>query len=662
MKKFVNFFIFVFLLTQVIPNFTLGASDSGTGGGGSLFSEYVPVIDEKAVRTLVRIADVLDSLVVLNSEEFQKLNLQIAKLLDNQYKDAAANAINDALKDMGFRDFVGESIGLLNAHRITDLSQISDEIEDAKKAGAYNGLINFVDFIRRDRNFLYPEEKADLIQTIRNRGFSDLDLEQIALKMITDIPSPSPASYQASNYQPTLSLIAPFNLGRLLAQFSGNGGGLSSELPSVAIRPVFEETQINILSSYTQSSLISEVLNNISFQKDERVLQIGGFKPLYQTCSKWITTDSDIVCANKITVIGVEHLSSILTNNSNFSQSFSTPNTYQEIFSLSSLAARTLINREEMASGVNLSNIDTVINRRCLSYLQRPDAVSTKAIISYLDCLKSFNGEFRSLIEAERTKLISLIDLINRTFGDFNQVLVEVRNLQGQVGNCTELSRRLSKYEGFLEGRLNFYSSVRTEAESKLADISRIEQQINENEVAINNLIYQLRRSGFEILSVLTRFLQWYYSENPDFFQITDLQKSLIPQFLAYTTSTITEEMIDDFLNQLNAIYDQQKQLLESIARLSEELSQSKFSRLMVISDRYKAREILENTYAYRDILDRVSRGEIYFPCVSGNTGLSLQKKPEVIIVKSDQNIKKSPLSFLTNIFRSYSIEINFKK
>lgn len=640
-KSLINFLIIVFLSFSLLPKFALSQLP---------FLEYVPVIDEKAVRALGRVADVLDSLLTLTTEELQKLNTQIAHILDNQIKEQANQIVTDVLKEMTYQEYIAEVKELIKKHEIKEPAQIEKDLKEARMAGAYLGLEEFT----QKTHCLNPRLRNEITNFASILG-TDYDLSRTAQDFLQQIPDCQETySLTPSSLSLRLKIFSPFNLGSFLAQLRSPTVP-SPEIPEIVIQPAFQETEDTLETSEIKNSLQTTVLARINQKEEERKKELAEVRPLYETCLREAFTDSDVICLEKKTVISLNELKKSLENKENpLLQSFEDKNIYRQLASSQNVLTKLGLTTSSLSSPTDLAPSTTtfkeIIDESCADYLK--DKPIDELSSAYVRCLKIFNEKIDNLAKIQKEKLDSIKKQAEENQKRYNDLAKKAEELKDEVRDCDHAYNNLEALTQELGSQAAIYLGIFNEINKLSNQLLPVINQIKNLSSQLDSLLNQIFNSSFEVISTLNSFLDLFKSILNIFG--LDLNLPIISDLLNKLKDIKTQVLpqVQEFINKFNQVLDKQAGVIYDFNRFYFDLNKANISRASILSDLYKAEEIAQKLEAYQRLAESGK-------CSSQSENLSAMKKPMVIVVKGEEG-KKSNFSWLKKFFGSNLVEINF--
>lgn len=630
--------------------------------GQSLFSsDVVPVIDVEAIRNLDRITNISGSILILVVEELQKLNMEIARVLDNQIKKQITDILTDALKEMTYQEYIAELQNIVEKNKIKSLDDIQEDLEEAKVAGAYLGLEEF-----RKNVFCFNPRIRERILDYAANLVSELDLSNTSREILSEIPDcldyflSSPSSLEFSS-----NFFSPFNLGSFVAQVKPPE--YSSEISEINIVPAFQETEDSIEFNEIKSHLDNLVFGKITEKVEERKNELGNIRPLYENCLNYSYTDSGkAICLDKEVVINLANLEKTLRNIENpLQQNFEEENIYIQLASSRNIFTKLGMTTSSLELNESLfystSTIKEIINESCSDYLKNylnnnrfNTSTHSQLATTYARCLKIFTDKLKKLAKIQKTKLENFRKEFRQVNNNLASLKKEFEDLEPDLKNCPGAYERVKEISMILGKKTSFYDDLLFITDEYLTQINFIIREVQNNLDKAENLISKIFTTNYQVFSLLNNVFEIVqkgfslFGVNVNFTSIQNILRevnNLQPEVLV---------LVNQFINSFNDLLDGISGVTYSFNFFYSSLNDINTSRTTTLNDFYKIQEINQELQAYKRLVESNK-------CKIFQENLSAQQKPKVIVVESKDK-KNFKFSWFKNLLSARLVEINFKR
>jgi len=571
-------------------------------------------------------------------------------------------------------------------NKVKDQEIYSEALQEAKTAGAYSGLQDFINSLP----CISPGVRNKFTDYLKDLT-REFNLSLKAEELLNNTPDCPSEGTTTVTLRPNFFawLTQPFKLN--LAQTTQ----LSSEEenPSIAITPALQETEDSIELSNLEN-LSASIIEKAQEKEEERKKEIGEVWPV-EECSKEIV-DKNIngghsMCLEYSTLISgkdMEKFKQELSLNNPLNNQAQSIDFFQSLlpFNLTQIGITTssISTSSDLFAALGTTTTDTttikqLINQYCANYnvgpSERGESNSTdtnKIQTAYTACLQEFTNQYDLT-----TKLLQ-----KEIEDKKNEVEENKKYIENLIASSSEIQASIdpSVCPGAYEDLENITQSL----ETKNGLYTNLEANLNDLSIqltGLRSLINQVRSNLFSIIDEVFASI----SDILPFLDINleQLIKDLINQLISYLVElllggihislpildkikigplkidkeTILNKLLD-IVSNLDKVLDPLARIFLNYKKISYELYKSNFTMSSFLNDVYDFHRMYIKLDAYNRA---VLRGE----CSSGgnSSGISLIKN-QVIVVESkkEQNKSFNFFALLKNIFAPKIVEIRNEK
>lgn len=684
--------IIYFILTNFILNIPLFTSAQFPGFGFG-FGEEVPVVDEKAIRLLARIADVLDALTTQTAYEFHKANLTLVRLLELQFRDMANRAGVDSLKEENLQEYLSDLETFIKKQKERVSShEYNYALEEAGAVGVYK-FISDLPFYLNCVNPRIRESLSYKIFAITQR----YELGYTALRILKEIPDCSdletieePTGTVRTNQLPLLAkVLQPFNFFNL-AQISNQENKIPTS--TISITSAFIETRDSILYTTLNVDLDLQINSAIKEEIELRKNQIKDTWPV-ETCVKNIILPEDggkYLCLEYKTLIDVADLEKIKNNfalSNPLEMSSADINIYkkfaqlQNVFTKTNIATLTLVTSTDLAGNFpNEEETAKLVDEMCASFKTGEGGLEITS--AYEICVKKFLEILKKKADIEKIKVGSYREITENGLNNFNNLSQRIKRLKTELeaAGCDIAAGDLEVTDQDIDQMINDY-------------------RLNLNRIIpfqrnIENTIRQLESSYDNIFRSINRILRDQYNANVRLFLFLRFFKTLLYQIIASLfgvdlEKTIIPDLLKDIEEERRALkvliettFRHLQNFLNASANLNKTTNEFKymlyannFNKGKTLADIYKTDLTAQKIEALERFVDRIKTENVKCYQFENEQAVFLKNKNKNLAketinkgvsktskIESAQNRSWNLVSLIERIFRPKLVEIRFNQ
>jgi hypothetical protein len=664
--------------------------------------DKVPVIDTNIINVigqLKKLATDLELLLITISELSKQTNVLSSKILETRFQQMSADLVGDISKAQQYIKNLSEMEVFLEERRnkVKDQNTYSEALQEAKTAGAYLGLQDFINSLSCV-NPAIRDELTDYLKDL-NREFN---LPLKAEELLNNIPDCSSETTNQIILKPPSFfawLTQPFKLN--LAQINPPAPG--EEIPPITITSALQETENSIELSNLKNISASLIRSRAKEKEEERKKEIGEIWPV-EKCSKEIVDENIAggipICLKYSTLISgkdIEQLKQQLSLNNPLNNPSQSMEFFQSLIpsSLSQIGITTSSISTPSKILENLKyerEIKKLINKKCASYkvgppergeaedLEVPEDIENPSILlgkiqtGYIACVQQLWEQFTQLTESLKKDIEDRMNraIVNKNVIEALKIKAELLKSRIDPNVCPGASKDLEKIITLLQGKGGIY----LETMGKLAQFSVSLTALTNSISLFRSRIFTSLDEAFSKLRDILPFLNF----SIDRF-IKELISGILDDLKSFLSTKIGEiplPIIHDIkigplkfskdqilgklrvaLNELNLALGPVANFVVTYNETIDELYSSKLTNSSFINDSYELDLIAQKLEAYERAIER---GEC-LPKNGYSGGVSLIKN-QVIVVENKKEKNKSFNLFasLKNMFAPKIVEISNEK
>ena len=670
--------------------------------------DKVPVIDRNityVLGQLEKLNRIFQVLLITIAELSKQTNVLSSKILETRFQQMSADLVSDISKAQQYIKNLSEMEVFLEERRnkVKDQVTYSEALQEAKTAGAYLGLQDFINSL----SCVNPAIRDELIDYLKdlNREFN---LSLKAEELLNNIPDCSSETTNQIILKPPSFfawLTQPFKLN--LAQINPPAPG--EEIPPITITSALQETENSIELSNLKNISASLIRSRAKEKEEERKKEIGEVWPV-EKCSKEIVDENIAggipICLEYSTLISgkdIEQLKQQLSLNNPLNNPSQSMEFFQSLIpsSLNQIGITTSSISTPSKILENLKDevkIKKLINKKCASYKvgppERGETEGTevasdienpsipligKVQTGYIACVQQLWEQFTQLTESLKKDIEDRMNraIVNKNVIEALKIKAELLKSRIDPNVCPGASRDLEKITQLLETKDRVYEIT----------TATLTIRLNVNLRGLENLISSFRSEIFTSLdqafSELRDILPFINVSIDQFIKnvlnnIFDNLNRIISNILEDLDLKVFEPIIhgiktrplkfskDKILNKLKQALTELNKALGPVANFVvmynetiDELYSSKLTNSSFLNDSYELDLIAQKLDAYERAIER---GEC-LPKNGSSGGVSLIKN-QVIVVENKKEKNKSFNLFasLKNMFAPKIVEIRNEK
>lgn len=680
--------IIYFILINFILNIPLSTSAQFPGFG---FNEEVPVVDEKAIKLLARIADVLDALTTQTAYEFHKANLTLVRLLELQFRDMANKVGVDSLKEENLQEYLSDLETFIKKQKERVSSyEYNYTLEEAGTVGVYKFISDLPSYL----NCVNPRIRDDLSYKIFAIT-QKYGLGYTALSILKEIPDCSdletieePTGTVRTNQLPLLTkILQPFNFFNL-AQISNQEDKIPTS--TISITSAFIETKDRIVYTTLNVDLNLQIDSANKKELESRQNQIKDTWPI-ETCVKNIILPEDggkYLCLEYKTLIDVADLEKTKNNfalSNPLEMSSADINIYkkfaqlQNVFTKTNIATLTLATSTDLAGNFpNEKEAAKLVDEMCANFKTGEGGFEITS--AYLICVKKFLQILKKKAEIEKIKVESYQEITENGANNFNNLSQRIKRLKTELesANCDIAVSDLEIIDQEIEQLNNDYRLIL----NKIIPFQR----------DIENTIRQLERSYENIFRNINLILRDQYNANVRLFLFLRFFKTLIYQIIASLfgidlEKTIIPDLLKDIEEErqglkalIETTFRHQQNFLNASANLNKTTNEFKymlyannFNKGKTLADIYKTDLTAQKIEALERFVNRIKTENVKCYQFENEQTVFLKNKSmarepinksisKTSKIESAQNRSWDLVSLIERIFRPKLVEIRFNQ
>ncbi len=676
MKKII---LLLLVFSLGFNSFTLGAVDP-LNGGDEISTEVVPVLDEEVLKMLRALGSSLDTLLIINSREFQKLNTRIMQMLKGQIDEKLSDVFNDLANNKSYLETIIELRRFINLSRVldpnrpifNDLQSVNDYIlVDAAKLGALTALSEL------PKNFpCFSQSVKPRILNETMAMASAYGLEYTAAEIINSIPDCSelrvlPTTYTFKETFLT-RIIKPFGF---LAELHQQEPA-TFQMPTMVVESKFN----NVLESIE----FKETTESIKNLLDSRILQeqinmksmLTPVVPIKR--SKVFFDDHGCMFRKPIILESMESVQqSIFSLKSSDKTSPSTLES-RSIFTNLTDPSLFFIGFNVFDSNLNISqnvlNVEEAkltIERYCENFrraeLKEQREPLENIFLAYLECLDNFQNELSLKINLEKNKIENIKPKIQNAYHTASRLLSEAKRLHASTTDmgastaCSCSLQNLGAIMSLLERHMSNYKTFERRLDELKMELDESQRTLTQIDSDIKNLITEIRYRDLSVINILRKIASTTIGLN-----ITNprsVKFPLIPMLLQRLKEIEFEgeEKVLEFLREIENILILEAEILVKLNNFSSTLAEDELSLAHMALNFNSYDDLEKNIYpAFENYLQNGA-----CKAFQKQSLVLAQTKPKKFLVKETNQPKKS-YNFISrvfeNLFQAKSVEINFKR
>lgn len=625
----------------------------------------VPVFDDNAGRGLANIIDTLNSLLSLTSEGFQNLNIALSGVLETRFEEAANRLVSDFLKETEYQQYASDLLKFVQLREELTRTSAEEFLDEAKMAGAYEGLIKLPENIPCINPNLRLEFTGYVLELMQ-----DFKLTTKAQEILDQIPDCDVPETTAISFKPNFFawLTEPFKLN--LAQVSPPA--VEEEFPPTVITPAFQQTEEAIELDDLRSLASNLVLTKVKESATEMQEKLNGPLPIMDCLAENTEFDGgQAVCLKYRVLISGDEIKNLKQNivlNNPLYQTTQDVNTYQKfvetpnIIKKLGLAISPVTTSSELVYTdlLSTSTIKEIADRSCGSFAI--NQANNNPTSAYALCLKQFTIKLQQYAEITKKEIEQRIEQATDTKAAIDSAIEKAEDLKNSLTNCPAAYEDLANLTQELLGRSGLYDYILDQLKPLKSAIDGLVSQINNLLSQIDNIFNNIFNTATDVLDILDKLFNLLITatKNTGIFlpiiqaiydskQVIDKLKGIKNQVLNEIKGIISS--FNNYLNQFaNVIYE--------FNQLNYNFYQSDFSRSDILNDAYQLQLILQKLDAYERLAQRGGCS------TSPPPGISLLNKNQVIVVESKKPEIKSInfLALVKKLFQPKLVEIRNEK
>jgi NTP pyrophosphatase (non-canonical NTP hydrolase) len=493
-------FIYTFILIITIAYFPI-KSINAFG-----LNQAVPVLDSTAIKTLGKILEtngkiieILNTMFQTFTNEFQRSNSTLLKILETQFHKLSDNIASDALKAEQYKRIVIELDSFIQARqqKAQDTQQVRMALDEARAAGSYIALKK----IKESLNCLNPRIRNEFQSYLKEKS-EEFYMEYLAEDIISSTQdceiAPLTTTAKLKKQSLFAWLLQPFQL----AQVQGPTNQTDIN-PSFVIEPALQESKDTVEIINLKNFSDSIINEKVQEKEKERKKQIGEIWPV-EVCEQFADDiNADPVCLKWKTVISSNDLLTYKANlqvTNPLKNSASNPFIFQtlekptEILSQTGLIYPTYESAAEETKNLlafntstdftslpdNKNVIEEIITSTCESYKAGEPKNSSSSdpdvAVAYALCGLKITRQFEIISEIKEKQIEQEKERAKNTRDFIEKLQQEASETLEALNKCKNIPKRyaivlstifanndslLKKYQNFVDELNNFHRQLK---------------------------------------------------------------------------------------------------------------------------------------------------------------------------------------------------------